>query len=396
MYKRSLIYGPRPFLSNNQNFSFLIFNCFSSRPGGKLFQQITNFKPGDESPKVFLRENDFITHQNAFKNALENITQTPEEQSQFVYTLVEVVHTKGVLTSQNIISAVKTSLDGDVKAQEAVTALSREVIPLANRFPLDPQAGVDLKETIEVLRQPLLIELNEKAEAFRDVPLDEHPQFAEMVTRFISKINLGSGRILDSLDVLISSAGVNELITFLSSSPMLAKGLGLHLFMLGYYSFSLDGSLTSFLQAVRNKVDWKVQPVYRSIKVSWNFIYKNKVTLIGTTSLMGFAYNYWFNNAPSTGLSFRKAVILPQLTEVPALVHNSSSVFMTPGTETKFIVVKNWLCQSAYMASNVLSNLIWAGQQGVLDSSLTPELKEQMEKSVTRLIPSVIDNIGKK
>lgn len=391
--QNSLIYGPRPFLSNKK--TFLIFNCFSSRPGGKLFQQITNFKPGDESPKVFLRENDFINHQNAFKNVLEDVTQTPEEQSQFVCTLAEVVHTKGVLTSQNIISAVKTSIDGDVKAQEAVTALSREVIPFANRFPLDPQAGVDLKESVEFFPKPSLIELNEKAEAFRDVPLDEHPQFAEMVTRFISKINLGSGRILESVDFLISSAGVNELITFLSSSPMLAKGLGLHLFMLGYYSFSVDGSLTSFLQAVRNKVEWKVQPVYRSIKVSWNFIYKNKVTLIGTTSLIGCAYNYWFN-APSTGSSFRKAVILPQLTEVPSLVQNSSSVFMTPGTETKFIVAKNWLCQSAYMATNVLSNLIWAGQQGVLDSSLTPELKEQMEKSVTRLIPSVIDNIGKK
>lgn len=377
------------FLSNNKR--FVNFKNFSNKAGGKLFKQLTNFNPGDETPKIFLKEHDFINHHNKFKNSLDNVHQTPEEQLEFFEVVVDVlVQPGGILTPQNVLSGVRKSLEYNSNAQEAVIALSTEVIKISNRFPLDPKAASGVKRIVEEGKDSLGGGLENSGSIYQHVELSEHPQFNEMADKFISKTNLGSGRVLESIDLLIEACKINELVTFLASSPLLAKGLGLHLFMVGYYSFSVEGSLKSFLSSVRDKVEWQSTPVFRSVKVGCEFIYKHKLKFMGTTSALVFTYHYFFNSTLFKILPQKNLVV----TKTPIVVlENSPWVFRTPKSESNFLSVKDWLCQSAYMASNTLSSMIWASKQGVMDSPLPPEVKDSIREKANEVIPAIVDRL---
>lgn len=188
-----------------------------------------------------------------------------------------------------------SSVEENPEAQDAVLSLSYKAIKAAERFPMKPGVEDGLQDSLVNVSGSELARLNKQGLGYKDVSIVDLPSYENLVVKFTSQLDLASGpNPVESIDILIELSNANELVTFLSANHVLIKGLGLPMFMIGYYSLGSENSFKIFLGEVRDLVEWKPTPVYRSIRVSFSFVYKHKFKIISTTSLVGFIYHHCF------------------------------------------------------------------------------------------------------
>lgn len=369
-------------------FGSLSTKKFSTKSTGALFKRISNFKDGDESAKVFLAEHDFRLHNCNYKDVLSHVSQTPSEQKQFLQEIAGVIVQKSKLEPEQVLKGVSSSVEGNQEAQDAVLSLSYKAIKAAERLPIKPGVEDGLKESLVNLSGSELARLNEQGLGFKDVSIVDLPSYKSLVVKFTSQLDLASGpNPVESIDILIELSNANELVTFLSANHVLVKGLGLPMFMVGYYSLGSENSFKIFLGEVRDLVEWKLTPIYRSVKVSFSFVYKHKFKIISATSLVGFISHYCFFN-------FKVPLIKP-LAPAPKLELQLESKWAPsdPLTKDRFVAVRDLVGQTSYMISNTFSSFFIGARHGVIDAAVTPEMREQIEIGVNKVVPVIVDTI---
>lgn len=144
-----------------------------------------------------------------------------------------------------------------------------------------------------------------------------------------------------------------------------------------------ENSFKIFLGEVRDLVEWKLTPVYRSIRVSFSFVYKHKFKIISTTSLVGFIYHHCFFNL--------KPPLIEPLAPVPKL--ESKWAPSDPLTKDRFVAFRDSVGQLSYMITNTLSSFVVGARHGVIDAAVTPEVRQQIEAGFNKVVPVIVDAI---
>lgn len=371
-------------LSNNSNCEH-----FSSKSSGILFKKTSNFKDGDESAQIFLAEHDFRIHNGKFSQVLGNIRQTESEQKEFIQEVARIVVHDGRLEPQQVLNAVLSSTSENQEVKQAVLTLSDKAIRAAEKCPMRPGVEEGLKESVTNVPASDLTRWNDQGLGFKDLDLVDLPAYKSLVTKFTSQLDLGSDA-MQSIDILIELSNTNELITFLSANHMLIKGLGLPMFMISYYSMGGENSFKTFLGEVRDLVEWKTTPMYRSLKVSFLFIYKHKFkVLISTTSLSGFVYHLWFLKVKAPLI---EALPLPPIPKLELKLESQWSP-TDPLTKGYFTSVRGSIGSFFYMITNTVSSAVVGGREGVIDAVVTPETRLKIEEGVNKVVPVIVDAI---
>lgn len=384
------------FIKSSQLFGSLsskkiIFKNFSSKPGS-IFKRICNFQQGDQSPELFLSEHQFRTHNSSFREALKDLTisQTPAEQKEFITEVASTIIRNTQLQPEKILKGVLSSVQENLDAQQAILSLSSKAIKAAQSCPMKPRVEEDLRNSFSDISHSDLARLNEQGLGFKDVNIVDLPAYKSLVTKFTSQLDLASGpNPMESIDILIDLSNTSELVTFLSANQMLVKGLGLPMFMIGYYSLGSENSFKIFLGEVRDLVEWKLTPVYKSIKVSFSFVYKHKFKIITTTSFAGFMYHFFFTNVK---LPLVESAVLPPIPKLE-LKLESKWAPNDPLTKDRFVAFRDDVGQMSYMVSNTVSSFFVGASHGVLDAAETPEVRHQIAEGLNKVVPAVVDTI---
>lgn len=242
-----------------------------------------------------VNEKFFIMHDKKLQKCLvelkKEVQQTEAEQADFLNIILNKTQAGREVEASDVKQAVHTSIGDDPALNEAVLVFSGKALKVAGKVPLKskPEVGVvgdhdplNLGNSQEVLKIQGL--------EYNSTPFKEHPELETAVSAFVKNSNLGSGNVLDLLELLEQYAKVNETLTFLCSNPMLSRALGANLFIICYFSLGVEGSYSYFLNSVRSKVEWRLRPFERGFKSTLKFVWDNKYRFLSGATLSGGFY----------------------------------------------------------------------------------------------------------
>ena len=130
-----------------------------------------------------------------------------------------------------------------------------------------------------------LTSLNQQVNVNKELNIWKNPHLSDGISRFINHLDDTADRSLDSINLLIDFLRINEALTFLCSNQLLAKGLGLKLFLFLYLGNS--DLFTFFLLKVHVHLEKLITPLYNYVKIKFYLIYKDNCVVRGTFSGLG-------------------------------------------------------------------------------------------------------------
>lgn len=174
---------------------------------------------------------------------------------------------------------------------------------------------------------------------------------------------------------------------------MVCKGLGLHLFVLGFHHFGMEGSFKGFLSDSLRGLEEKLTPVYRGVRVTTRFVYNNRFAFLTSFSAIGIA-SYMFNfrtpsNVPLIKEVAEIVVVAPVKVEIPESKWSPKNTYVLYGFEC----VRGATSGASYMFTNLVGSNAVAAREGALDATVSPENKIVIEKAVNEIIPVLVDKI---
>ena len=260
---------------------FIIVRKFS------VFKKIVDFKPGQESPKVCVEEHTFLLHNAKFKDSLNLINSTYEEQNSLKMVAVNKLTRNESLTTTDIMDSVSSTIlmDKNDMVKENITRFCDSVLPVVKKIPIKHYWEKNFCSGMGNQTSSYFTSLNQQVNVNKGLNVWKNPHLNDGVSRFINHLDDTADRLLESINLLIEFSKINEVLTFLCSNQLLAKGLGLNLFFLLYLG-NCD-SFTFFLLKVHVHLEKLITPLYNYVKIKFYLIYKDKRILGETFSGLG-------------------------------------------------------------------------------------------------------------
>lgn len=340
-------------------------------------------------------EKDFNKHNELFQPALAElkIIQTEEQKQKFLMKTLKRVSNQEPITPVDIVNAVD-GVDSESTAN-IVVAFTKQVSKVSDAYPLVPNAFGNFMEVVKVTWSVDITKASEASLAVGPIKLQNTPEYEALVKTFVENTHLGSDNIFESLRLLQKFADSNEVLTFLACHPMLAKGLGLKLFLVGYYQFGIDGSFKGFISDTHSAFEKKLTPVYRTIRLTGQFVYHNKFTFLTSFSTVGLA-TYFFN--------ISRIEVKPLLTEAAVVITPPTPKTIFPPSKWSpknfyvdyaYSCVRDTSTTASYMIANFFGSNVMASREGAMDAAFSEEAKHAIDKAAADLVPKVIDKITK-
>lgn len=232
---------------------------------------ITNFKAlynkyNLNYNKISVDQYHFLEHQKKFKDILENISSTTDQQNYFYKEVVNCNYSSRNVSAESILRTVNLP-NNDLVTKEVVVNFTKHAIEVSNELSITNfnEKKENFNKTVENMDVVALRELADLKDRFIGIPIKDNLFFPDAVSLLSASIDRTS---INHLITLIEYSCASEILTSLSFNQKLSIVLGFKLYAKLYFSFQEKGSFLAYLESVKTALEGSERPLaYRVFNV---------------------------------------------------------------------------------------------------------------------------------